>query len=150
MGGLISGAFECKKGKKLEILILPAYNRTMLQKIIAGSAVFIFIFVLITTAWDYCRPDPDTLLFKENSVSHGQQIKKPHHPCASLKDAYDVFAASKISHRNIQQDFRDMTSDFPEGSFAGNSSDFHGLSPPSENSPPHDLPIFLLYRNLRL
>jgi len=146
VGGSISGA----EGKKLEILILPAYNRTMLQKITAGSAVFIFIFVLITTAWDYCRPDPDTLLLKENSVAHGQQIKKPHHPCASLKDAYDVFAASKVNRGNIHHDFRDMTSDFSAGSFAGNTSDFHGLSPPFENSPPHDPPIFLLYRNLRL
>ena len=123
---------------------------TMKSKAIAVAIAGFFSFILITTAWDYCQPDPDTLLRKENSVSHGQQIKKPHHPCASLKDAYDVFAASKVSRGNIQHDFRDMTSDFPAGSFAGNASDFHGLSPPFENSLPHDLPIFLLYRNLRL
>lgn len=122
----------------------------MYQRILAGGIVGFFVFILITTAWDYCRPDPDKLLFKDRAAFGENQIKKEHHPCVSLKDAYDVFAAFKVSSGNVQHDLRDLTSDFSAGSFEGNTSDFHGLSPPFENLPLQNLPIFLLYRNLRL
>lgn len=122
----------------------------MERKLLAIAIAGFFSFILITTAWDYCQPDPDTLLFKGNSVSQDLQIKKPHHPCASLKDAYNVFAAFKVSSGNVQHGFKNLTSDFSAGSFEGNASDFSGLSPPFENLALYNLPIFLLYRNLRL
>lgn len=122
----------------------------MKRKLLVVAITGLFSFILIATAWDYCQPDPDTLLFKGNSVSQDFQIKKPHHPCASLKDAYDVFAAFKVSSGNVQHDFKDLASEFSARSFEGNTSDFNGLSPPFESLTLHNLPIFLLYRNLRL
>lgn len=122
----------------------------MKRKLVAAAIAGFFSFILITTAWDYCHPDPDTLLIKGNSVSQDQQIKKPHHPCASLKDAYDVLTVFKVDSGNSQHDFKDIASDLSVGSFEANPSDFHGLSPPFESLSFQNLPIFLLYRNLRL
>lgn len=122
----------------------------MERKSIVLAMVVFFSFILITTAWDYCRPDPDTLLFKGDSAAHSAQIKKPHHPCASLKDAYDIFAGFMADRTRVSNFSAVSLFDLPADLLAWNSQEFYGLSPPSENFPPLELPLFLLYRNLRL
>lgn len=122
----------------------------MFQKVIAGTVVGFFVFVLLMSAWDYCRPDPDALLFKEQVSSADRQIKKEHHPCASLRDAYVVSSQAVINvvltkHISSTLSNRRTSSVSKDSSFG-----LSGLSPPLENSPPLSVPLFQLHSNLRI
>ncbi|MBI4115169.1 MAG: hypothetical protein HY447_01200 [Candidatus Omnitrophica bacterium] len=122
----------------------------MEKKAIAVAAAGFFTFILIITAWDHCPSDADTLLSKGNSALQSYKIKKPHYPCTSLKDAYDIFVSLRVPSGSNPHLFKEPTSDLTTASFEWNSPEFHGLSPPFENSRAQNPSIFLLYRNLRL
>jgi len=100
----------------------------------------------MTTALDYCHPDPDQLFFKgANATSQVPQIKKSHHPCASLKDLYDVPAGFRSLESQVSNALVKVFSPHQENYFKTDASTFSGLSPPLEHSPPSNVPIFLLH-----
>ena len=118
----------------------------MNRKVLASGVLSLFTFILMTTALDYCRPDPDRLLFKwANATSQGPQIKKPHHPCASLKDLYDVPAGFHSLESQVSNVLVKVLSPHQENYFKTDASAFNDLSPPLGHSPPSNVPIFLLH-----
>lgn len=121
----------------------------MERKVIALATAGLFSFILITTAWDYCRPDPDTLLFKGQVFSANHQIKKVHHPCASLKDVYVVSSQATINVV-LAKRITPTLSNSRTSSGSDDSFGLSGLSPPLENSPPLSVPLFQLHSNLRI
>ena len=122
----------------------------MFQKVIAGTVVGFFVFVLLTSAWDYCHPDPDTLLFKGQVSLADRQIKKEHHPCASLRDAYVVASQAVINVVFTKHVSLALSNGRINSVLKDNSFGLSGLSPPLENSPPLSVPLFQLHSNLRI
>lgn len=122
----------------------------MFQKVIAGTVAGFFVFVLLTSAWDYCHPDPDTLLFKGRVSLTDHQIKKEHRPCASLKDAYNVSSPARIFAVGRTSDSVHVSPSLFGTTFFKEGVTINGLSPPLENSPPLSVPLFQLHSNLRI
>ena len=122
----------------------------MSQKVTAGAVVGFFVFVLLMSTWDYCRPDPDALLFKGKVSSADHQIKKVHHPCASLKDAYVVFSQATVNVVSAKYISSTLPNSRTSSVSKENSFSLSGLSPPQEDSPPLSVPLFQLHSNLRI
>jgi len=120
------------------------------KKIISATLGCLFTFILLTTAWDYCRPDPDKLLSKRGAAVSGLQIEKEHHPCASLKDAYDVLPAVAVGRASVAMPIPSLVSGHPPLSFKEDPGEFRGLSPPVSKLFLSELPIYLRLGNLRI
>lgn len=118
----------------------------MNRKVLALGVLSLFTFILMTTALDYCRPDPDQLLFKgANIASQVSQIKKSHPPCASLKDLYDVPVGFRSLESQVNNSPVKVFSPRQENYSKIGATIFSGLPPPLEHSPPSNVPIFLLH-----
>lgn len=121
----------------------------MINKIGITAWGCLFAFILITTAWDYCRPDADKLLSVRGSMISGSRMEKEHYPCASLKDAYDLFPAILVSRESSAFSIQPLASVHRPLSFKEHPAEFHGLSPPVPVGYLTEFPICLRYGNLR-
>lgn len=129
----------------------------MNKKILSAALGCVFTFILITTAWDYCapageasRPDLDKLSSERGSMISGLRMEKEHHPCASLKDAYNISSVLKTSEQRGSIITQQRPSVWMPVSFKDGDFGFHGLSPPGMDVfPPHyGRPLFLLNQSL--
>ena len=125
----------------------------MIKRIISASVASIFVFLLGMTAADYCGPQPkQPRLETQAALAKFNQIKfkKAHHPCASLKNPYDLVSTFRVSAQEILKAFKFLIS-IAKKSFLFEKHFFaNDSSPPFVNPPPQAVPIFQLNSNLRI
>ncbi len=120
----------------------------MIQRVISVAIGFLFVFILMTSTWDYCRPNPHDLSPIKVLAGYANHFKKPHHPCASLKEPYDVFPTFRIFSSDRKTNISIGLLDDPSSIQNQNSQPgrFHYLL---EHSPP-GISIFKLVSILRI
>lgn len=122
----------------------------MLRKSLSITIGIAFLSVLLMSFWQYCGPHDAKSSAKEHfQIPKGIHLKKVHHTCPSLDDAnvvpeIRVFHATKLES-SVKQS---------QPLFLG-FAEIHLLyadvsSLPAINSPPHNVPLFLLIQVLRV
>lgn len=122
----------------------------MQKKLTAIAVISIFVFMLFTTAWDYCPPKPGHHATFLTSFINGIQFKAAHPPCTSLKDVYEVLSRAFNVTPSIVKNILP-----PPSVTVGPVFSIKILSnlydrPPPLVSPPLAVPLFQLYCNLRI
>jgi len=114
------------------------------------SLIGSFLFILMTTAWDYCPPKPGHHLAVQISSIYDNQYKAAHPPCTSLKDAYEVLShvfniTPSVVKNILPPPLWTVGPSFP----IKNLSNLYDRPPPLVFSS-SAVPLFQLYRNLRI
>jgi len=125
----------------------------MVKRVISGSLVCIFTFILGMTAADYCGPKPKeprlaphAALLKFNQI----KFKKAHHPCASLDSPYDLVSIFRLFQKEGFSSLKFLPLFAEKNASVGRFLFLNDLSPPFANPPPQAIPIFQLNSNLRI
>jgi len=109
-----------------------------------------FIFIIVTTAWDYCPPKQGHHAIFSTSAINGNQLKAAHPPCTLLKDAYEVLSRAFNVTRMVTKNISPSPSVIVRPSFSiKNLSNLYDRPPPLA-PPSSSVPLFQLYCNLRI
>ncbi len=109
-----------------------------------------FIFIIVTTAWDYCPPKQGHHAIFSTSAINGNQLKAAHPPCTSLKDAYEVLSSAFNVPSSVVKNILPPPSVTVSHSFSIKKL-FNLYDRPPPLAPPSSaVPLFQLYCNFRI
>jgi hypothetical protein len=122
----------------------------MSKKWIAIPLIGIFIFILLTTAWDHWGPPKSATHFIVQAPSHSHHIMPAPPHCFSLHDVYDASAHSFNIVPSVNKNVLSRSSIVTGSLFTTrNLSNFYDRPPPLA-PPVLAVPLFQLYHNLRI